>query len=129
MKITQTINKVEDETKIFINNCFTLNPMCDKSHHPPIELPIVKNKQNKMNSTYNIPPNVILPSIFIYHKDIRINQNNQILFYKYLYKSSGRSHFVIPKSLIIDFTNFFLSSSEPSISFSNSKILLYFFSG
>ena len=24
-----------------------------------------KNKQNKMNSTYNIPPNVILPSIFI----------------------------------------------------------------
>ncbi len=61
------MNKVEDETKIFINNCFTLNPKCDKYHHPPIELPIVKNKQNKMNSVYNISPNVILPSIFIFN--------------------------------------------------------------
>jgi len=56
VKITQTINKVDDDTNIFINNCFTLKPTCDKYHHPPIELPIVKNKQNKMNTTYNISP-------------------------------------------------------------------------
>jgi len=51
VKITQIINRVEDDTKIFINNRSILNPKCNKNHHPPMELPIVKNRQTKMNST------------------------------------------------------------------------------
>lgn len=65
VKVNQIINKVEDEIKIFIKNCLILNPKCDMYHHPPIELPIVINRQNRMNKIYNISPNVILPSIII----------------------------------------------------------------